>query len=453
MLNCLNAVLFASVMSNKNKCKWENFKKRHAEKRRKKDENLHDAVDYLTVQRLTADVEGKCQKYGRIGPLTIVPFPYDALTLDNIKTACKNHFGIASVMECDVLAGERGPSYTSIDQIKNTKLLHVRFHFNDQAAENHDEGHDEEDPLLLSSSYRLTSGTAAKKARIEKAGKPRVSNFAETRRSLNIDSPKKEATTSSFPKSVPLSTILQLGKMIPPKCDEEIVELYLEEFSIDKKEWLLPFPVKLSISKTSFASGAFRNAFEAKGISGLKGRYVVKRYKPDEMKAIEEVFGSVDNHTRKSVQMHTLAKYYASAMEKEVSTCKEFGETFKYTKVYLGRSCDGQLVTVEPYMEGEFVKYINNDGEIIVKGSEISAKAEAFAHFTYVKSQNTIMVLDIQGTKYSLYDPEIASAKLLDDTTKAVLFCYGNLSTIAIERFLLDHKCNKYCTLLGICVL
>ena len=110
--------------------------------------------------------------------------------------------------------------------------------------------------------------------------------------------------------------------------------------------------------------------------------------------------------------MHTLAKYYASAME-EVSTCKEFGETFKYTKVYLGRHCDSQLVTVEPYMEGEFVKYINNDREIILKGNEISEKAEAFAHFTYVKSQYTIMVLDIQETKYSFFYPEIASAQLL----------------------------------------
>ena len=63
------------------------------------------------------------------------------------------------------------------------------------------------------------------------------------------------------------------------------------------------------------------------------------------------------------------------------------------------------------------------------------------------------MVLDIQGTKYSIYDPEIASAQLHDDATKAVMFCYGNLSTIAINRFLSDHECNKYCTLLGICVL
>ena len=104
-----------------------------------------------------------------------------------------------------------------------------------------------------------------------------------------------------------------------------------------------PFRVKLSANKTSFASGAFRNAFKTQGISGIKGSYVIKRYKPDKAKAIEEVFGSVDNHTRKSVQMRTLAKYYASAMKK-VSTCKEFGETFKCTKVYLGRSCDGQLL-------------------------------------------------------------------------------------------------------------
>ena len=131
------------------------------------------------------------------------------------------------------------------------KLLHVRFHFNDQAADNDDEGGDEGDPLFPSSSDRVTDNTPAAKAR----------NFRKTRRSQNINSPEKVVKPSTFPKSVPLSTILQLGKMIPPKSDEEIVELYLEEFSIDKKEWLLPFPVKLSVSKTSFASGAFRNAF------------------------------------------------------------------------------------------------------------------------------------------------------------------------------------------------
>ena len=116
-------------MSGRNNRKWENFKQKHAEKRRKKEEKLPDSVEYLTVQRLTAEVEGKCQKYGRIGPLSIVPFSYESLTLENIKNVCKKHFDIGSYMECDVLAGERGPSYTSIEQIKSLKLLHVRFYF------------------------------------------------------------------------------------------------------------------------------------------------------------------------------------------------------------------------------------------------------------------------------------------------------------------------------------
>ena len=68
------------------------FKQKHAEKRRKKEEKLPDSVEYLTVQRLTAEVEGKCQKYGRIGPLSIVPFSYESLTLENIKNVCKKTF-------------------------------------------------------------------------------------------------------------------------------------------------------------------------------------------------------------------------------------------------------------------------------------------------------------------------------------------------------------------------
>ena len=117
--------------------------------------------------------------------------------------------------------------------------------------------------------------------------------------------------------------------------------------------------------------------------------------------------------------------------------------------MYLARS-NGQLVTLEPYLEGKFVKYINNDGEIVVSGNEIASKAETFAHFTYVKSQKAIMVLDIQGTGYNLYDPEVASTKLQDEETQSLLFCCGNLSTSAIDFFLSSHKCGKYCALLEI---
>ena len=58
----------------------------------------------ITVQRLSVNVEGKCQKYSRIGPLTLVPLEKEP-TLEYIKAACKAHFD--THLECDVLAGEQ----------------------------------------------------------------------------------------------------------------------------------------------------------------------------------------------------------------------------------------------------------------------------------------------------------------------------------------------------------
>jgi hypothetical protein len=83
--------------------------------------------EYLTVQQLSASVEGKAQKYTHIGPLTMVPFKHEEKTMQNVRQACKHHFSFGDEYHCDILAGERGPLYTNIGQIKNWKLLHVRF--------------------------------------------------------------------------------------------------------------------------------------------------------------------------------------------------------------------------------------------------------------------------------------------------------------------------------------
>ena len=53
------------------------------------------------------------------------------------------------------------------------------------------------------------------------------------------------------------------------------------------------------------------------------------------------------------------------------------------------------------------------------------------------------MLLDIQGSGYSLYDPEIASADLIDEGE--IFFCCGNLSSTSIDTFKNDHLCNTYC--------
>ena len=81
---------------------------------------------------------------------------------------------------------------------------------------------------------------------------------------------------------------------------------------------------------------------------------------------------------------------------------------------------------MENYLNGTFQKYIKNTGDIFGDGSELSMKAEAFVHYSYVASEKQRMIVDIKGVNYSLCDPLIASSTLMgrDDT---ILFCSRNL--------------------------
>jgi hypothetical protein len=114
-------------MTMSNKRKWEGFKQKVAKKRVGKNHEsstLPAYIEYLTVQRLSSTVEGKRQKYARIGPLTMVPLTKQPATLDSLKSYCQKHFKTSAA--CDVLAGERRPSFTDISQIKNWKVVHIR---------------------------------------------------------------------------------------------------------------------------------------------------------------------------------------------------------------------------------------------------------------------------------------------------------------------------------------
>ena len=59
------------------------------------------------------------------------------------------------------------------------------------------------------------------------------------------------------------------------------------------------------------------------------------------------------------------------------------------------------------------------------------------------------MLLDIQGSKFDLYDPEIATADIMDDEESEIYFCCGNCTFVGIEEFLQGHKCNEYCNMMG----
>ena len=75
---------------------------------------------------------------------------------------------------------------------------------------------------------------------------------------------------------------------------------------------------------------------------------------------------------------------------------KDFGLTFHYKKVYYALMNDTP-VTFEEFIPGQFFKYINNTGNIIVsqEHKRIIEKPECFVHFSYESTSNQLMVLDL----------------------------------------------------------
>ena len=175
---------------------------------------------------------------------------------------------------------------------------------------------------------------------------------------------------------------------------------------------------------------------------------MIKKYRDETITTIQQQLQmSVEDHTRKQVQMHAVARNLTARFAAKVPP--EFGDVFIYGKVFYSE-WDYCPVPVEEYVPGVFTKYINNDGDIIEScdedSSEIFKKAECLVHFTYSFSEKKLMVLDIQGSGLKLYDPEIVTTDLMQEGE--VHFCAGSLSTASIEAFAAKHKCNKFCKMM-----
>ena len=64
---------------------------------------------------------------------------------------------------------------------------------------------------------------------------------------------------------------------------------------------------------------------------------------------------------------------------------------------------------------GDFQKYINNNGSICLNDLDITEKAETFVYYTYGKSNNRLMIIDLQGVGYHLCDSIVATQTIVQE--------------------------------------
>ena len=198
-----------------------------------------------------------------------------------------------------------------------------------------------------------------------------------------------------------------------------MIQLY--SFDLALMSWsVAPISVQFILEKDPVGSGGFCKAFKATTMSKDLGTavWVVKEYLEDAAVAIARSNQTIEQHTKKVVQMHMLARNFAQRLDHDLrkeDNIDLYGETFHYNKVFLVKREDGEIVTVEEFVGSEFTKYINNNGLLCGSVTETRSKAENLAHYSYERSNKELMVLDMQCCGYSLFDPEIASKELRGD--------------------------------------
>lgn len=370
---------------------------------------------------MSSTASGRLKKYEPLDTRDFVSFEeYDELTVENIKEACEKFYN-APPGSCDILASDRGPSCTKLEQIKGRKVYFIRF-----LPPQEVERFDHEQPQV-----RARSAPVSPSKRASGSG--------------NVVFPN-----TVYPKSVSITHLLRAGKLVK---EPKTTSLQVELFDVDKCKWMRGATLDFMIEDEPFSSGAFRDAFKPTCNDHLHlGDWVVKKYKPTSNETIKEVLKStVEDHTRKQVQMHAVARNITRRFSSKVPA--EFGDSFQYGKVFYS-VLDDLPITVEEFVPGEFRKYVNNNGACLTSPGdacdEVFAKAQCLVHYSYVFTEQKIMLVDLQGSMFQLYDPEIATTELTSKNSDEFYFCAGNLSQVTINEFKKEHKCNRYCVMMDI---
>lgn len=267
------------------------------------------------------------------------------------------------------------------------------------------------------------------------------------------------SVTTQFPPSVSIATLLEVGKLVKPVAKTKLL-LTFEQFDIASKQWRDAMEIECTVDSEKFSSGGFRDAYHWKltGKSAnrnIANHWVIKTYNEKSKEAIGTQFNtSIESHSRKQVQMHEVARHLTKKFKAKAP--KEMGECFQYNHVYY-TTINDQPATVEEFVPGRFAKLINNDGrraklpdDADDELKDLLAKAECLIHYTYASSNQQLMLLDIQGSGYCLYDPEIATNNTMDANSMEFYFCCGNCSSVGITGFLNEHECNDYCKVMGL---
>eukprot|EP01119_Soliformovum_irregulare_P016127 TRINITY_DN4632_c0_g1_i3.p1 TRINITY_DN4632_c0_g1~~TRINITY_DN4632_c0_g1_i3.p1 ORF type:complete len:828 (-),score=308.02 TRINITY_DN4632_c0_g1_i3:200-2683(-) len=201
----------------------------------------------------------------------------------------------------------------------------------------------------------------------------------------------------------------------------------LWEYHSDSRKWddgkWSNSPIVIQMEKRPFAEGNLRTAYMVKRMDMPNLKFVAKMSKKTSHR--REIYEN-------DVEMQIFCKQWAEKFNAENPPKK-----VSYADAWLIELVDRRgnpVAMLETFIEGEYVKYSNNDGVVLVNRNT----PQAFSHYTYEKSLEDLVIVDIQGVDDFYTDPQI-------HTKDQKGFGLGNLGQKGIFKFLITHECNAIC--------
>ncbi|CAB9524585.1 Myosin heavy chain kinase [Seminavis robusta] len=99
-----------------------------------------------------------------------------------------------------------------------------------------------------------------------------------------------------------------------------------------------------------------------------------------------------------------------------------------------------RYLAVETALRGQYQKYNSNNGFVNTAGSLQCQVAQAYSHFSYEESDESEMVVDIQGSGYTYTDPQLHS--------QSKEYGRADRGKNGFTDFFRTHKCNFICAAL-----
>ncbi|XP_029294787.1 transient receptor potential cation channel subfamily M member 6 [Cottoperca gobio] len=179
--------------------------------------------------------------------------------------------------------------------------------------------------------------------------------------------------------------------------------------------------------------------------------YVVKAFRPEVVRAWQRHFpGSTALLLcLREIQQQRAAQKMMQVFNEVKPNDMHHSPRFLDVALVLWHS-NGQWLTIERNMTGDFRKYNNNTGEEIIPCCLLEEMLLAFSHWTFEYSCRELLVLDIQGVGEELTDPTVIMADDQSGSRDEMLFGPDNLGDAAISGFLQKHSCGACCRRLGL---